>query len=201
MPLIFKDMYVQAQISTMTVMDALNTCIARIDGNQATAALQRWFGDSSAVFAKEMSKKLSRFKSIINLQDISVGFMDLGERDRTTNAAALPGSVTSIVPGSTTDYKGRNVLLDVAFHTLPKLLPLNGGVADASFYSQSKFETVIHELSHAILSTNDELLTNGSTAYGTQNALALVGESVALAKTNAENFGIFVEVCGIHKTS
>ena len=201
MPFVYTDIYVRAQIAQIDVLTALYNCLTRIQKNQATAALQRWFGDATPAWQKIVVGHLTKMRSIVNLQDVSIGFMDLKERNVRTNAAALPGSLTSIVPGSTTNYKGRNVLLDVAFKTKPAFLPLAGGLIDASAYNQSKFETLIHELSHAILSTNDEKLVSGKEAYGSKRALKLVTENIALAKTNAENWGIFVEACGVRNTS
>jgi hypothetical protein len=201
MGFVFKDHFVQSEVEVLLVMSALNACIERVEKNQADAALMRWFGDSSPAWKKEIRKKLSSLKSIINLQDVHVEFTSLKDRDAGTNAAAAPGLLTSIDPAQAQTFKGRNVRLDVAFHQLPSRLSLTGGTIDASFYNQSKFETIIHELSHAVLSTNDEDLANGKTAYGAKRAAALATQDSALAKTNAENWGIFVEACGVHKSS
>ena len=84
---------------------------------------------------------------------------------------------------------------------------ITGGVVDTGVYdpqvsnNQSQFETVIHELTHVILSTNDEKLANNDDAYGTNRALQLAGQNMALAKTNAENWGCFIEACGKFKGS
>jgi len=224
MGLVFQDNYSFSQVSSFTVLETVRECITRIEKNQATAALTRWFGDSSPAFKTKLKKDLEKYRRIINLQNVKVGFRDLNERQvydptrarapgRTgqggfvsvvdgENAAALPGSLTSIDPGTGSNYKGRHVLLNEEFKTLPTYLPRTGaGLIDSSDYYQSKFNTLLHEISHVILNTNDELLNNGDEAYGAENAETLVGESTALAYTNAENWGIFIEACGYHKTS
>jgi hypothetical protein len=201
MGFVFKDHFVKTEVDVLLIMTALNTCVDRVGKNQADAALTRWFGDSSPAWKKDVAKRLSLMKSIINLQEVHVEFTRLADRDAGTNAAAAPGLLTSIDPGKAQTFKGRNVRLDVAFHHLPSRLPLTGGTINAGGYYQSKLETILHELSHAILSTNDEDLANGNTAYGAQQAAALAVENPALAKTNAENWGIFIEACGVHKTS
>jgi hypothetical protein len=200
MTLKFTSRFVASQIDTLLIMNAINDSKSRIQKGLANAALQRWFGDQSQQWKDTAIQRLETMRKIINLQDITIGVMDLNERSE-ANANALPGSATSIVPGSNSDYKGRQVLLDTAFNTLPRVLPMTNSIVDQGQWDQdkyfkSKFETVLHELSHAIISTNDELLANGENAYGTYNALLLVGESPALAKTNAENWGIFIEACG-----
>jgi len=201
MGFVFKDHFVKAEVEVLVIMNALNTCVERVNKNQADAALTRWFGDSSPAWKKDVAKKLSSMKSIINLQEVHVEFTRLQDRDAGTNAAAAPGMLTSIDPSKAQTFKGRNVRLDVAFHGLPSRLPLTGGTVDATGYNQSKLETVLHELSHAVLSTKDEKLANSNTAYGAQQAAALAVENPGLAKTNAENWGIFIEACGVHKSS
>lgn len=201
MGLIFADHYVAAQIDVIQITAAVKNAIARVKNGSADAALQRWFGDASAGFKKDFSQKLDKMRAILNLQDVHVSFRTLMERDATENAAALPGSISSIVPGTTSNYQGAQVILNLNFSRLPNYLPLSAGLIDASAYNQSKMNTFFHELSHAIHSTTDEALTNGNTAYGTQQALALVGQDTAKAKKNAENWGIFLEACGFGETS
>lgn len=205
MGLVFQSKYVE-QIGGYAVVEAIKKCIARVEKNQADAACQRWFGSASVDFKKKLKGDLNKLRSVINLQSIQVGFRDRMELDVTENAAALPGSVSSIVPnsfksGSTRDYNGRHVLLNLNFNNLPNYLPKVGGQIDASDYNQSKFNTLVHELTHVILATNDEKLASGHTAYGAKQALQLVGEDAALAYTNAENWGIFVEACGVNSAT
>jgi len=202
MGLKFTDPFVASSVDTLVIVSAINNAASRIKGNQANAALQRWFGDSSPAWKQAALQNLEKLRRIINLQEISVGVSRLSDRSRAENANALPGSATSIVPGTNTVDPLPLVQLNSAFLKLPRYLPRTGGTVDTGVFdaakcnNQSMFETVVHELTHVILSTNDENLLNGDTAYGTNRALQLVGENAALAKTNAENWGCFIEACG-----
>lgn len=198
MGLIISDRYVSTLIKVIQITDTLKSALQRVRAGSADAALQRWFGDNSADFKKEFSKKLDKMRAIVNLQDVHVSFRTLKEQNPYENAAALPNSVASIVPGTTSNYQGAQILLNANFSRLPNTLPLLNGSVDASGYNQSKLNTFFHELSHAVFGTADEALTDGNTAYGAQQALALVGQDSTKAKNNAENWGIFIEACGFH---
>jgi hypothetical protein len=94
------------------------------------------------------------------------------------------------------------VILGESFKRLPIYLKLTAdGRVDSSFYSQSQFETLVHELSHLLLGSQDVKFDDGSTAYGAENAELLATFGSEHAFTNAENWGIFVEAVGIHKSS
>jgi hypothetical protein len=207
MPLKFSTHYVASEISTMLIVNAINECKKRIRDGVANAALTRWFGDQSQQWKDTATERLETMRRIINLQVITIGVMDLAEQTKGTNASALPNSATSIVPGTNTDYKGRQVLLDKSYSKLPRYLPQAGGIIDRGQYdpqrsvNQSRFETVLHELTHVILNTDDERLASGENAYGTFRASQLVGENPVQAQNNAENWGIFLEACGHFKTS
>ena len=199
--------YVASLIDTMVVITAINDSTTRIRRGQADAALLRWFGDSSPAWKQTALQRLEQLRRIINLQEISIGVSRLADRDITEGANALTGGATSIVPGSNTVDPLPIVQLNSGFVGLPRYLPRAGGVVDTGVYdpqvsnNQSQFETVIHELTHVILSTNEEKLANNDDAYGTNRALQLAGQNMALAKTNAENWGCFIEACGKFKGS
>lgn len=94
------------------------------------------------------------------------------------------------------------VELGTTFRTLPMYLPMAvDGTVDNTDYNQSQLETVIHELSHLLLGTDDVDLANGKTAYGAKRASKLVLENPAGALNNAENWGIFIEAAGYHRSS
>jgi hypothetical protein len=202
MGLKFTNHFVASQVDTMSILSAIKNCASRIKTGQADPALQRWFADTSPAWKQTAQQRLEQLRKIINLQEISIGVSTLADRDTSENANALTGGATSIVPGTNTPDPLPLVQLNSAFLTLPRYLPRNGGAVDAGVYNpnlsnnQSKFESVIHELTHVILSTNDEQLTNGDEAYGTNRALTLATQSAALAQTNAENWGCFIEACG-----
>jgi hypothetical protein len=196
------------------VVPALNNCIKRIKQNQANAALLRWFGDASAAYKATLIDDLEKLRRICNLQDIAVRFRDVQDHDRGENAAGYVGSATSIDPRRMRYYDGQSIVqnvgftggsvfLNVHFSSMNMYLPYVGGVpgtVDSTAWHQSRFETFVHELSHVVLSTADHTF-NGQHAYGRQNAAALAVFSPALAKTNAENWGIFIEAVGVKNAS
>ena len=155
MPFVYTDIYVRGQIAHIDVLTALYNCLTRIQKNQATAALQRWFGDATPAWQKIVVGHLTKMRSVVNLQDVPIGFMDLKERDVRTNAAALPGSLHQHRAGQQHQLQGTQRSARCRLQDKTGYLPLAGGFDDASACNQSKFETLIHELSHAILSTND----------------------------------------------
>lgn len=125
-----------------------------------------------------------------------------------------PGTVGAVTADATDT---RNVMLGDNFRSLPQFLPIippapplpgaipgaapaAGPLINANQFLQSQFNTLVHELSHVCLSTQD-VLGAGGTAYGTQRAAALAVANPAQAQNNAENVGIFVEACGHHEIS
>ncbi len=199
--------YVQTTLLLLNkpLMDGLQTAAERVQSGQADAACQRWFGDNTGPWKTQLHRTLRQLRSNINVRTIKVGFAPLD--DRGANAAAWRNNglafSTPLGGAGTVD----NMNLDVGFNSLPTYLPLNGGQVDASFYSQSKFETLVHELSHLFLNTKDvptKWEPDGSVAkeaYGAKRAAKLAVADPAKAKRNAENWGIFVEAVGVHKSS
>lgn len=187
------------------LMSGLETAAARVQGGQADAACQRWFGDTSQAWKKELATTLRKWRSNINVRTIKVGFAP--RDDRGANAASWRTKngldfSTQLNGTGTNDHMN----LDEGFSSLPEYLPLQGGVVDATFYSQSKYETLVHELSHLLLNTKDVPVgfdSDGDVkeAYGAKRSAKLAINDPAKAKRNAENWGIFVEAVGIHKSS
>jgi hypothetical protein len=148
-----------------------------------------------------------------NLREITVGMMPytgIRLQDGTAfpagnNAVAWPGQLTAGVGGITaplaTGGVGNvNMYLDSGIQTMTKYLPLAGGTIDVTDWHQSAFNTILHELSHHILNTDDIALANppadgqaNNVANGTRRALACVAQAPADAYRNAENWGIFLE--------
>jgi hypothetical protein len=192
--------YVQGMVAPLPVLTALTTCVSRIRAGQASAALFRWFGDNSPAWTQDALRRVDKMRSVLNLQNITLGFEWLSMRGATTNAAAFPNSVPNINPTSLVNTsQGMQVNLDEGFNRLPNYLGLTATrIVDTTGYHQSKLNTVLHELSHAILGTVDA--PNGA-CYGAQNARQLATNNSTAAKLNAENWGIFVEACGHHKAS
>jgi hypothetical protein len=219
---------VQIRASVEKLMGALSTASERASSGQADAAISRWFGADAVPQKKQIATTISRFRSNINLKTIPVGFEVLAKNPnyaKTTNAA---GKVTIIEPKyirsqgmnaaayAATDSNVSLSLGDLlshapagespvelgeGFRSLPLLLPLAAGQIDASAYNQSQFETLAHELSHLLLGTIDVKYTDGTTAYGAESACLLATFGSTHAFRNAENWGIFIEAAGVHKTS
>lgn len=192
--------YVQGMVAPLPVMNALTTCVSRIRSGQANNALFRWFGDNSPVWRQDALRRVDKMRSVLNLQNITLGFEWLGMRGAGTNAAAFPNSVPNINPNSLVNTsQGMQINLDEGFNRLPNYLGLTAThIVDTGGYHQSKLNTVVHELSHAVLGTLD---APAGACYGAQNARQLASVNSAAAKLNAENWGIFVEACGYHLAS
>ena len=142
-----------------------------------------WFGDSTAPWKNELGLMLSRFASVVNTTDITVNFEHWLERDPGTRASALPptggwGNYTNL----TRAQQGRNftIFLDRGFSSVPTYRPT------AHTASNTKFKTMVHELSHLIIGTDDH-------ARGPIRCRALALGNSAQAKANADTWGYFVE--------
>jgi Lysine-specific metallo-endopeptidase len=204
------DVQLLVQPLTSPLMSALEEAAKRVDNGQANAACARWFGDTSAAFKKDLARDLRRMRSAINVKSITVGFMELDQRDVDTNAAAWNDKQRHVDLGDSFNHTGTNafgqkramVYINLGFRGMPTYLQrLGDGTIDAADGYQSKFETLVHELSHFLLGTRDKKLTSGNAAYGAKRAVKLVAQDPAKAKSNAENWGIFVEAVGVHKAS
>lgn len=188
------------------LMSALAFSADRVRSGQADTALQRWFGDVTPAWKKEVETTLRKWRSNINVRSIRVGFATLD--DRGSNAAAYAARTLDFSKKLAGTGADDNMNLDTGFSSLPEYLPrMPDGTVDASGWNQSKFETIVHELSHLFLNTTDVVLradADGNPtkeAYGAKRAAKLAANNPAAAKTNAENWGIFVEAVGVHKSS
>jgi len=196
------DPYLKPAIGTLgpLVMTALATAADRLGGPHADDAVKRWFGTKDAAFKATLARDLRRMRSVINVHTITIGSEDLMKRHANTNASAwtAPGRVG--VGDKVLDDEGRSVFVDANFHKLSQFLPKSGTRINANGDYQSQFNTLVHELSHLLIGTKDVAGARG-TAYGTKNAEALAAATPLDAAKNAENWGIFVEACGHHRTS
>jgi hypothetical protein len=182
----------QSTISSLTpgIMAALQRAAGECAAGRAGTVCQRWFGDNSVAFQSQLAVKLRRFRSVINLQHIDVRFAPLADRNSNENAAAYEpnGGWQSYLGTSQSQGQGFTMHLNEAFAQLPIYAQPNPATTDG----QSQFETLVHELSHLVLGTDDEIVGSNK-AYGGQLARLLVTIDVAKAKNNAENWGLFVE--------
>jgi hypothetical protein len=189
-------------------MSGLADAATRTASGQANGACSRWFGDSSDNFRKDLASRISKMRSNINVRVINVTMESLVSRNQYENASAWNDKGSHLRfedsyahVGSAGGVKSE-VYVNEAFAKLPtNLVTLANGSVDASFWNQSKYETLIHELSHLILGTRDEKLSKKTVAYGAQNAEALAQKDPTKAKTNAENFAIFIEVAGLNNNT
>ena len=191
-------------------MDSIRTAGERVRSGAADAALFRWFGDNSPAWRTQVARRIETLRKVFNLQKIAIGFTSLRLRNRGENASAAPGAIRGINPGIVSRYNDPDgldpITLNEAFRTLPTYLPVTGnGIVDTGGWNQSRLNTVIHEMSHLILSTADERPPGGAyaglEAYGAQRARSLATLYPAQAQNNAENWGIFIEACGRNRSS
>lgn len=211
MGLVCNGLYVQTLITQQIigmVMSGLQEAAARTESGAANAACQRWFGDSSQNFRKDLASRIRKMRSNINVRAINVSMEALVTRNRYENASAWNDGTSHLRFEDSYSHVGTaggirsEIYINEAFASLPqKLVVLNDGSVDSSFWNQSKVETLIHELSHFILGTKDEKLSRRTVAYGAENAEALAQKDPTKAETNAENFAIFIEAAGINKNT
>jgi hypothetical protein len=206
----YTDGYTQGLVSLLPVMDTIKAALERVKSGAADAALFRWFGDNSLAWRTQAANRIERLRRVFNLQNIAIGFANLSDRNQGENANALPGGITGINPALVGQYHANNtlnpILLNESFRRLPSYLPVTGtGIVDTSGWNQSRLETVLHEMSHLILTTADERPPAGPyagvEAYGAQRARSLATLYPAQAQNNAENWGIFIEACGRNRSS
>jgi hypothetical protein len=172
------------------IMRALANAATLTRNGSAAAMCDLWFGDSAGPFMGRLSRGLGKFRSIINTQQINVVFAPLGEREKYENAAAYypAGGWGEHLDFANAGKQGFTMHLNEGFNSLPIYCVPDPQTASG----QSKFETIVHELSHLILGTDDEVHA-GQTAYGADAARDLAKASPHKAKNNAENWGLFVE--------
>lgn len=178
------------------VLAALSVKSDRLRNTNADAACLRWFRQQDAAFKGGLNTKIMKFRSLINTTTFTIGFTPLTARIQNQNASAIQELAAMGQPLPDPGHGRSHVELDVHFSSLSRYLPLTPapGVIVATAFNQSQFETLVHELSHLFLRTND-------LGYGTENACNLAINNAPHAQNNAENWGIFVEACGHHRTS
>ena len=117
---------------------------------------KRWFGKDDANCVKTLRISLNRMASVINLKEINIHGTDFLKRDKKNFAAARrPDSGwrnnTENAKGkgfiTRSQNQGFNIRLDLKWDTSPDY-------RTASNYD-SKFQILVHELSHLILNTED----------------------------------------------
>lgn len=220
---ISSDNFYHIQDLEKMMLTAMNKCRNNLDsgGTAVDAALVRWFGDSSALFRKTMKSNIARMRGVLNGGTINclseavtievqpakagspialtkVAGAKLAGGNANNNASALHYT-TGMFDGTENDRvvqmtnTALSITIGVNFGKLPRT---SLGLA-ASWNDQDRLETLLHELSHYVHGTKDELLNDGvTTAYGGQDARLLATQSADRAKTNAENWGFLIEELG-----
>jgi hypothetical protein len=200
------------------VLERLQRCcdVLRAQGNGPDAALMRWFGDATPGFRKDMKEKVAKMRSVLNngveciTDKTTIYYTDgtgnqvvLQAGDPTENAEArhfTGGVFQGSEAQRVTKMTSQNTYIKIGPNF--KNLPSTAGGAVGAWVGQDKLETLLHELSHYVHGTHDRHLNGGATAYGAQAARQLVTQAhnptgKSRAKDNAENWGFFIEECGL----
>ncbi len=191
----------QIQAYETEILAALNTARNQTAGGHAAVQLDRWFGNHTHATQLAVRDGLSKIRSYTKNQNITC---QIGvARPANENALAQHfkgiGGIKSghthnslaVIDAGAAQMGGSLGILNISpnFANLPPYIVDGFAVC----MGQSQFETVVHELSHIVIGTRDEVDALNVTAYGGANARALAAQSPALALTNAENWGFFVE--------
>lgn len=143
-----------------------------------------WFGDISPEWMGELQRKLYQMGTIANTQSFQVTGMEYRRRKPADVAHALQpdsgwGTYTNLRDAQRTQFR---IKLDIAWNNLPTF-------RGRGSKSKSKFQTIVHEVSHLVLHTRD--LVYGGHSGQPCKSLALNG--TAGAKMNADNWAFFVD--------
>ncbi len=177
------------------ILSALQKCRDSVASGGANTQLDRWFGDHSADFGKSVKEKIAKMRSHLlntNIKCVKgVGLTSDNNAQANHFTVGLTGvsSLMAVNYAATQADTFSKVMIGPNFKNLPKYATSSL----ASFGDQDQFETLVHELTHVVLGTKDEKNGSGVTAYGATNARNLATADSAKAKTNAENWGLFVE--------
>lgn len=167
------------QLSPMIITTLRNVSGALARGGGKNES-DKWFGDSQTGWMQRLALNMNKMASVVNTQTIDISFRKLNHRKGAFAAASAPssgwGTYTSVA-----DAQGQKfvIQLDTAWNTSPLVSP-------AKTPGDSMFQTLVHEITHLLIDTNDH-------AYGVPAAMALAKSSSYKAKDNADNWGYFVE--------
>ncbi len=150
---------------------------------QGNAESLLWFGDNTQNWISRVSRDLNKMASILNTKPIEVVGTNWKQRSTNTTAAAKRPTGGWNQYTNMTYAQGRNfrIRLDIAWNSRPLFRP--GNVPGVS-----KFHTIVHELTHLILNTDDV-----APAYGVNNCQNKANTNPNNAKRNADNWAFFVD--------
>lgn len=162
------------------ILDACSKAQSELAAGRGLTELGRWFGTTPAATVKT---KVGKLRSFFNLNSINLHFADLGDRGTDTAAAYAPSggwddytNVTKANRNSFEMYLNSAWEQKPTWSTKPLITAGSGG----------QFKTLVHELSHLGLNTNDHV-------YTAQQAVLLAQNNADNALDNADNWGFFVE--------
>lgn len=164
---------------TPMILNTLHKAASALARGGGGAESTRWFGDASKPWLTSLASDLNHMASVINLETISIGFRPLARRSGSVAVAMPPedgwGKYTRLSNARGQSFR---MQLDTAWNNAPLLRTANEG--------DSMFQTLVHELSHLVIGTDDE-------QYGFAECQALAQTAPARAKNNADSWGYFVE--------
>lgn len=169
---------------------ASSTCnVTRLfdDNNSNFDACGFWFGNCDRQWRKELSMKLNRLATLINVLTIQIQYIDINERNEQCYAYAQTPS------GGWEDHTKDNQKVSFITHAQMQsnIIHLDVKWNNAPLFGDderptSKFQIIAHEISHLFLKTED--YCNGSTF-----CIRLAKHKPAHAKKNADNWGYYIQ--------
>lgn len=165
------------------VVRTLRKTAIHIQKGQGKTESLLWFGDDSDVWMKTLSHNLDKMASITNCKPIEVVGTNWKARSKNTSAAAKQptGGWAKYTKMSGAQNRNFRIRLDIAWNAKPLYRPSNTP-------GLSKFHTIVHELTHLVLNTDDV-----SPAYGEINCKNKATNNPNNAKRNADNWAFFVD--------
>lgn len=162
------------------IIEAMRKAETELAAGRGGTEVSRWFGTTPPATIRQ---KVGKLRTFFNCNSITVRFATLAKRGSNNAAALAPGNGWD-------DYTNLTKANGVSFE-----MYLNSGweqKADwstqplATAGSGGKFKTLVHELSHLGLNTNDH-------KYQASRCIALATADAAKALDNADNWGFFIE--------
>jgi hypothetical protein len=162
----------------------LRLAAQRIRSGKCKTQSKKWFGDKSVAWMSTLARNLDKMASIINNKPIEIVGTNLKRRQVGTLAAAQQPRQGWKTYTHMTKAQGQNfkIRLDIGWNNKPLFSPPNVSV-------DSKYLTMVHEVTHLVLNTDDV----EPKPYGYQNCVNKAKASAAKAKKNADNWAYFMD--------
>jgi hypothetical protein len=163
---------------------ALSKAYAAMIKNTDTASFTTWFGTGNRASVQRIVQLMNyaMINGVVNISYTAGGHCANG----TTNAVAYAPNGVWVQP----DISGAgSKVADFNMDVCPRFLKI---MALLGSENQSQVGTFLHELSHLVGNTNDEVYPGGAVAYGATAAKRLAKDYPATAINNAENYGFYI---------